>query len=155
MSKKVFESEGTLVLKALLDVNVLIALHDREHVHHAHVVNWLQGHQHAGWASCPLTQNGCLRIMSQPGYSNPQPMAALVHMLRQSTRAPAHTWLPDDISLLDEKHLHAQLMHSPAQLTDLYLLALAVKHSARLVTLDRRIPLNAVVHATPAHLIVL
>jgi uncharacterized protein len=155
VSKKVFETKGGPVLKALLDVNVLIALHDREHVHHNHVVQWLHGNQDAGWASCPLTQNGCLRIMSQPGYSNPQPMAALVRMLRQSTRASAHTWLPDDISLLDERHLNGQLIHNPAQLTDLYLLALAVKHSAKLVTLDRRIPINAVVHATPAHLIVL
>jgi uncharacterized protein len=142
-------------LKALLDVNVLIALHDREHVHHSLVVRWLHDNQDAGWASCPLTQNGCLRIMSNPSYSNPQPMLALVSMLRQSTQSSAHAWLTDDISLLDEQHLHAQLMHSPTQLTDLYLLALAVKHSARLVTLDRRIPLNAVVHATPAHLVVL
>ena len=93
--------------------------------------------------------------MCQSGYSNPQPLAALMRMLRQSTSAPAHTWLPDDISLLDEQRLHAQFMHSHSQLTDLYLLALAVKHSARLVTLDRRIPLNAVAGAKAAHLTVL
>ncbi len=142
-------------MKALLDVNALIALHDRDHVHHPRVVAWLQQHQADGWASCPLTQNGCLRIMSQPGYSNPQPLAALVRMLRQSTSAPAHTWLADDISLLDAQRFHVSFMHSPSQLTDLYLLALAVKHAARLVTLDRRIPLNAVASAAPEHLVVL
>ena len=142
-------------MKALLDVNALIALHDRDHVHHLYVVAWLQQHQADGWASCPLTQNGCLRIMSQPGYSNPQPLAALIGMLRQSTSAPAHTWLPDDISLLDSQRFQVSFMHSPSQLTDLYLLALAVEHSARLVTMDRRIPLNAVAGAAPAHLVVL
>lgn len=64
-------------MQALFDVNVLIALHDREHVHHALAAQWLESNIEHGWASCPLTQNGCLRMMSQPGYSNPLPLGLL------------------------------------------------------------------------------
>lgn len=51
-------------MRALLDVKVLIALHDSDHVHHDRASRWLKTHIELGWASCPLTQNGCLRIMS-------------------------------------------------------------------------------------------
>ena len=68
-------------MRALLDINVLIALHDRDHVHHSHATSWLAANIKHGWASCPLTQNGCLRIMSQDGYSNPQPLSVLMPML--------------------------------------------------------------------------
>ena len=57
-------------MRALLDVNVLIALLDSAHIHHAQTMTWLSGNITSGWASCPLTQNGCIRIMSQPGYPN-------------------------------------------------------------------------------------
>jgi len=58
-------------MRALLDVNVLIALHDADHVHHARAGQWFEVNGKSGWASTPLTQNGCLRIMAQAGYSNP------------------------------------------------------------------------------------
>ena len=64
-------------MRALLDVNVLIALHDSDHVHHGLASRWFQAHAGQGWASCPLTQNGCLRIMAQPGYQQPQPLRTL------------------------------------------------------------------------------
>ena len=63
-------------MRALLDVNVLIALLDEDHVHHGRARAWLVDRHAAGWASCPLTQNGCIRIMSQPGYPNPLPTSA-------------------------------------------------------------------------------
>ena len=72
-------------MRALLDVNVLIALHDSDHVHHGLASRWFQAHAGQGWASCPLTQNGCLRIMAQPGYQQPQPLRTLVAMLARST----------------------------------------------------------------------
>jgi len=50
---------------ALLDVNVLVALLDADHMHHTAATHWLSEHLDAGWASCPLTQNGCIRILSQ------------------------------------------------------------------------------------------
>jgi hypothetical protein len=72
-------------MRALLDVNVLIALLDAGHVHHAAAGRWLDSHladgPAAGWASCPLTQNGCLRILSNRAYPRPQPVAAVAARL--------------------------------------------------------------------------
>lgn len=142
-------------MRALLDINVLIALHDGDHVHHDRAVEWFDAHIQQGWASSPLTQNGCLRIMSQAAYANPQPLAMLVHMLQSATAAPWHKLWPDDISILDAAHFRHAHMHSPRQLTDLYLLGLAVKHQGRLVSFDQRIPLSAVHGASPEHMVIL
>ena len=139
-------------MRALLDINVLIALHDRDHVHHQRAALWFEAHIEHGWTSCPLTQNGCLRIMSQPGYSSPQPLAILLEMLQDSTAAPIHQAWHDDISLLDATCFNHKYIHNHSQLTDLYLLALAVKNGGRLVSFDRRIPLSAVHGALPRHL---
>mgnify|MGYP006198871517 CR=1 FL=1 len=59
------------------------------------------------------------------------------------------------IALHDANHAHHDYIHSPSQLTDLYLLALAVAHQGRFVTFDQRIPLSAVHGALPQHLVVL
>jgi toxin-antitoxin system PIN domain toxin len=142
-------------MRALLDINVLIALHDRDHVHHIRAAEWFEAHIEHGWASCPLTQNGCLRIMSQPGYSKPQPLATLVAMLQNSTGTPFHQLWSDDISILDSARFHHPHMHGPRQLTDLYLLGLAVKNAGRFVTFDARIPLSAVHGAKARHLVTL
>jgi uncharacterized protein len=142
-----------VALRALLDVNVLIALHDQQHIHHAVAARWFEEHAHQGWASCPLTQNGCVRIMSQPGYPNAAPLADVLSMLGRSCAHVSHRFWPDDISLLDEARLHRGRMHGHRQLTDLYLLALAVAHEGRFVTFDARIPINAVRGAVAAHLV--
>ena len=142
-------------MRALFDVNVLIALHDSDHVHHHVASAWLQENGEHGWASCPLTQNGCLRIMAQPGYGKPQPLATLVAMLGRSTSTRFHEFWADSISLLDAAQFHHAHIHNPRQLTDLYLLALAVHHGGRLVTFDRLIALSAVPRARPEHLVAL
>lgn len=142
-------------MRALFDVNVLIALHDRDHVHHVRTAEWFEANIQQGWATCALTQNGCLRIMGQHGYSSPQPLSMLVSMLQNSTRTAHHAFWSDEVSLLDSLLFEHGHIHSARQLTDLYLLALAVKNQGRLVTLDQRIPINAVRNATPAHLVVL
>jgi toxin-antitoxin system PIN domain toxin len=142
-------------MRALFDVNVLIALHDRDHVHHVRAAQWFEEHIQDGWATSALTQNGCLRIMGQPGYSSPQPIAVLVGMLQNSTRTAHHAFWSDEVSLLDPQQFQHGHIHSARQLTDLYLLALAVKNKGRLVTLEQRIPISAVRGATPAHLVVL
>ena len=140
-------------MRALLDVNVLIALHDRDHVHHVRARDWFAAHAKQGWASCPLTQNGCLRIMNQPRYPNPQPMSVLIDMLRQSTTTAFHEFWGDDASILDAKRFRQAHVHGHRQITDLYLLGLAVKNRGRLVTFDIRVPLTAVHGATAAHLV--
>lgn len=142
-------------MRALLDINILIALHDRDHVHHRLASNWLAANMQHGWASCPLTQNGCLRIMSQSAYPNAQPLSTLVPMLQSATRHSTHTFWLDDVSVLDGDCFHHPHIHSARHITDLYLLALAVRNKGRLVSFDQRIPLSAVAGASEQHLVVL
>ena len=142
-------------MRALLDVNVLVALLDEEHVSHRAAMAWMALHGEAGWASCPITQNGCVRVMSGGAYTNPLPVRAVVARLRNAVRHPLHEFWPDSISMLDPAVVDEARVHGPSQLTDTYLLALAVAHDARFVTLDRRVSLTAVPGATGEHLVVL
>ena len=131
-------------MRALLDVNVLIALLDADHSLHARATEWFGSHAREGWASCPITQNGCVRIMSHPGYPNALPVEAIIDRLAEACRGNHHEFWHDDISLLDEERFDASRIHGPRQLTDLYLLALAVRHGGRFVTFDQTIAVNAV-----------
>jgi toxin-antitoxin system PIN domain toxin len=142
-------------MRALLDVNVLVALFDADHSSHAAAMRWFDDHGPEGWASCPITQNGCIRVMSQPGYPNCMPVAAIADRLRDATSHPRHEFWPDDVSLLDSNVVDPTRVHGPKQLTDVYLLALAMGHGGRLVTFDRGIPLAAVSGAQKRHLVVI
>lgn len=139
-------------MRALLDVNVLIALLDADHVHHARARDWLSGHADEGWASCPITQNGCARIMSQPAYPNALPTAAVIDRLAEAAGHPSHEFWAADVSVLNDDIVDATRIHGPRQLTDLYLLALAVRHRGTFATLDGRLPTVAVRGATNANL---
>lgn len=141
-------------MRALLDVNLLIALLDSDHVHHHRAWRWFEPQASKGWASCPLTLNGCLRIMSQAAYPNPVPLGTLIERLSRAVAAPEHAFWPDDISLLDAKRFLHTRLHGPRQITDLYLLGLAVAHQGCLATFDESIPLSAVVGASPRHLVI-
>ena len=142
-------------MRSLLDINVLIALLDADHPHHEWAADWLKMNIAHGWASCPLTQNGCVRIMSQPGYPNAIPVAAVVGRLREAAEHAAHRFWPDDTSLLDTRLVDETQVHGPRQVTDVYLLALAVKHGGRFVTFDERIALSAARGARQDNLVVL
>jgi predicted nucleic acid-binding protein len=76
----------------------------------------------------------------------------LIGRLRQFAAQSDHEFWPDEISLRDEKIFDTERIHSSRQLTDLYLLALAVVHHARLVTFDSGIPLSGIRNARPANL---
>lgn len=131
-------------MRALLDVGVLIALFDEDHVHFERAHRWWAANKAQGWASCPLTQNGVIRIMSQPGYPNPISILETIELLAGQIAATDHQFWPGDISLLDTRRFdHARLL-GPKQLTDVYLLALAVKNGGRLATLDQSISVAAV-----------
>ena len=123
-------------MRALLDVNVLIALLDAAHIHHQRASQWLEQSLHHGWASCPLTQNGCLRIMAQPAYPQALPLAAVAQRLGQAAATPAHLFIADDYSLLDADSLHWPQLLGHRQVTDAYLLGLAVRHGCRFVSFD-------------------
>jgi uncharacterized protein len=142
-------------MRALLDVNVLIALLDVAHTSHSAARNWLDQSAANGWASCPITQNGCLRIMSHASYLNVRSVRDVTLRLREATATHLHEFWPDDVSLLDDRAIDSTRIHGPRQLSDVYLLALAVRHSGALVTFDRSIGLSAVRGATAAHLVLL
>jgi uncharacterized protein len=142
-------------MMALLDVNALIALVDTGHQFHQTVKTWMVTHVEKGWATCPLTQNGCIRIISQAGYSKPAPLQTVVQTLQDVCASPHHHFWPDDVSLLNSAAFDHHKIHGPRQLTDLYLLGLAVKNQGCLVTLDGQIPLSAVKGAKKQHLVVL
>ena len=141
-------------MRSLYDVNCLLALLDRHHAAHATVAAWFAANAEHGWASCPLTQNGCVRILSQPRYPRPLSVVYAMDLLRAAVSSEHHQFIPDDISLLDDSLVDDRRLAGHRQLTDVYLLALAVAHDARLVTLDRRIPLDAVHGANESHLVV-
>lgn len=142
-------------MRALLDVGVLLALFDRDHVQHTHAKQWFLKQSEDGWASCPLTQNGFVRIISQPKYPKPVKPLHAINLLKSAVSSPVHEFWPADISLLDRTRLDPDRLHGPRQITDLYLLALAVSKGGFLATLDEGIPLSAVPEAAGHHLVIL
>jgi uncharacterized protein len=141
-------------MRALLDVNVMIALLDPDHAFHERAHVWWAAHAKRGWASCPLTENGAVRIMSNPNYSKKARFTPrdLIGHLRKFARQSDHEFWPDDISLRDEIHFVSDRIHSWRLLTDLYLLALATKRHGRLVSFDQSVPISAVRNAEAENL---
>ena len=144
-------------MRALLDVNVLIALLDPDHVFHDRAHDGWKGQASSGWASCPLTENGVVRIMSNPAYSRVAKFRPgdLVEQLELFVSQSNHGFWPDGLSLRDKTLFGRDRLHSSRLLTDVYLLALAVKHQGCLATFDQAIPVSAVRGATKASLTVI
>jgi uncharacterized protein len=144
-------------MRALLDVNVLIALLDANHIFHQKAHAWWATNARKGWASCPLVENGVVRIMANPSYSVSRRFTVeeLVEALAKFASATNHAFWPDTLSLREAKVFAADYIHGSKQLTDLYLLALATKHQGRLVTFDQGIPISAVKTAKAPNLVVL
>jgi toxin-antitoxin system PIN domain toxin len=142
-------------LRALLDVSVLLPLFDAQHTQHAPARNWWALHGDQGWASCPLTQNGFARIISKPGYARPISLQTAFSVLLDQAKQTDHEFWPDSLSITDETIFDHSHILGPNQITDVYLLGLAVKNSGRLVTFDRGLPLKAVRGAEPRHMVVL
>ena len=142
-------------MRGLLDINLLLALFDADHVDHARTREWLEAEIDNGWASCAITQNGFVRVISRPRYPSPIPVALAVERLSGATGSQYHEFWSCDLSLLDERLIDPTRLHGHRQVTDAYLLALAVTHRGRFVTFDRAIPLSAVAGAGPENLVVL
>lgn len=142
-------------MRALLDVNVLLALLDVDHVDHARARRWLDEELEHGWASCALTQNGLVRILSQPRYPSPVSVTEAMARLQRATSTDHHLFWPCDVSALDPSTVDRRHLLGHRQITDAYLLAMAAAHGGRFVTLDRSVPVDAVPGATPDQLVVL
>jgi toxin-antitoxin system PIN domain toxin len=143
------------VKRALLDINVLVALLDGDHVDHRRAHDWLDAEIEGGWASCAITENGFVRIVSQPRYPSPVSPAQAIDLLGRACDGAHHEFWPCDISLLRQGIVDGSRLHGPRQVTDAYLLALATARDGRFTTFDRSISLSAVHGATEAHLTVL
>jgi len=127
----------------LLDTNLLLALSDPMHIHHPLAHRWFAEKGQHAWATCPLTENGFIRIASHPNYPNrPGDVTAVLAIFRQLCEAPGHRFWPEDTSILQILEPDAIITH--AQITDVYLLGLAVHKRGKLATLDQRIPVDAV-----------
>ena len=130
---------------ALLDGNVLIALLDPQHGHHEPAHRWFQANANHGWATCPLTQNALLRILSNPRYPNsPGGPAVVMPLLQGMLSHPDHLFWPDLLSWSADAVLQAERLLHHGQITDTYLLALAVHQAGRLVSFDARLSTLAV-----------
>jgi hypothetical protein len=144
-------------VRALLDVNVLIALFDADHVFHERVHSWWEVNATQGWASCPLTENGVVRIMTAANYSKKVRLAPadLISRLARFVAATDHAFWPDELSLRDSQVFVARRLHSSQRLTDTYLLGLASQNGGRLATLDEGIDLASVSGASSQNLCVI
>jgi uncharacterized protein len=134
---------------ALLDVNVLIALFDPAHPNHDDAHRWFGRNRKRGWATCPITMNGCVRVLSNPAYPTVEATAAeVISRFAVLIASGGHQPWPDSVSLLDESLFRAEMIPGHQSVTDVYLLGLAVRRKGKLATFDRSIPVKAVVGAT-------
>ena len=129
----------------LLDVNVLIALIDPSHIEFDRAHEWFDAIGRHSWATSPMTENGALRVLSNPRYPNSSGSPAVVaQTLQELCTLSGHVFWSDDISLLDPRRLDMSRLLATAQITDSYLLALAIAHDGQLATFDRRLIPDAV-----------
>jgi toxin-antitoxin system PIN domain toxin len=127
----------------LLDVNVLLALSDPMHVHHEAAHRWFAARGQTSWATCPITENGYVRIASHPQYPNrPGDIPAVLSMLRQLCALEGHRFWTAAVSI--REILQPDVLIAHAQITDVFLLGLAVHQGGKLATLDQRITTAAV-----------
>jgi len=136
-------------VRALLDINVCIALLDPNHVFHERAHVWWSANHKQGWASCPLTEKGVVRIMSNPSYSKETrfSIGGLIDTLHRFVSDTDHEFWPDDLSIRNEELFVQEKLYGSARLTDVYLLALATKRRGRLATFDQGITLSVVKNA--------
>jgi uncharacterized protein len=143
-------------LVALLDVNLLVALFDADHIHHDLAHDWFEDHHHHGWATCPVTETGFIRVLSNPAYgATVTRPVEIVERLAQFCSTKHHVFWTDAVSLSDKAVFNPSMIRGHRQVTDVYLLCLARKMGGCLATFDRTIPLGAVPGATRATLAVI
>ena len=135
----------------LLDVNALIALVDSDHVGFESMRKWFAANAAKGWATCPLSENGMVRVLSQPAYPSgrrsPGEVIALLAALK-ALPGRAHRFWPDDVSLSDASLFLPDFIVGPRQVADVYLLGLAARHEGRVITFDRSMPWQAIRNAS-------
>jgi uncharacterized protein len=142
-------------VRALLDVNVLLALLDSDHVDHKRARDWINNEIGHGWASCAITQNGFVRIISQSRYPSPLQPGHAIELLARAAGTRHHEYWPCAVSLLDPEIIDRSRILATKQVTDTYLLALAAANNGRFVTFDQNVVLSACRVARDEHLVAL
>jgi toxin-antitoxin system PIN domain toxin len=124
----------------LLDTNLLIALLWPRHQQHGLAVRWFARHRGQGWATCPFTQAGFVRIVSNPAFSRDavQPREA-IQVLCANTAAKEHEFWPDELPVAGSVAFAGVRLVGHQQVTDAYLLGLAISRGGVLATLDKGI----------------
>jgi toxin-antitoxin system PIN domain toxin len=124
----------------LVDVNILLALSWPGHQFHGLVEQWFARNSSKGWATCPLVEAGFVRILSSPAFSSRAVTTKeAFEALEFNTRHPDHQFWPDDLPLAQARGNVRITVTGPQQVTDVYLLALAIHHGGKLATLDKRL----------------
>jgi hypothetical protein len=137
----------------LLDVNVLVALFDPAHPNHEDAHQWFGVNRKRGWATCPHTINGCVRVLSNPAYPTVEATPAeVISRLRLLCASGNHEFWDDAVSLLDKSLFRPAIILGHQKITDVHLLGLVVRRGGRLATFDRTIPVRGVVGAESRHL---
>lgn len=122
----------------LLDVNALIALFWPSSEFHLPVRSWFRDHASKGWATCPITQSGFVRVLSNPALSPDAPsVAEALDLLRLNLTHSGHEFWPDDVDLISAIARSGARLQGHRQITDAYLLGLAMQRKGQLATLDR------------------
>ena len=125
-------------MSCLLDVNLLIALAWPSHVNHTLAQNWFKQNRKDGWSTCPITQTGFVRISSNPKFiDGAVAPGEAIALLSKVTNAKDHVFWPDNLNLADKQPLPVAHLLGHRQVTDAYLLGLAIKHKGKLATLDK------------------
>ena len=138
---------------ALLDVNVLVALFDPDHIHHEAAHAWFASNRRGGWATCPVTENGLVRILSNPAYAGaPGAPGGIVRSLIAFCASGGHVFWADEVSHRSPRLFRWAGPATHRQITDIYLLGLAKKMGGRLATFDGSVPLAPVFGADAGHL---
>ena len=138
---------------ALHDVNVLVALFDPAHLHHEAAHAWFGGNRNRRWATCPLTENALVRILSNASYPGRRTtLEDAASRLRTLCLDRQHVFWPDSVSVRDAGRIRWNHVHGHRQLTDVYLLALSVANQGCLATFDSTISLRTVQGAEPDNL---
>jgi toxin-antitoxin system PIN domain toxin len=136
---------------ALLDVNVLVALFQPEHVHHDLAHDWFAEHRQDGWATCPITEAGLVRLLANPRFHpGAIGVSAVVEKLRRLQSDRAHEWWDANVSLADPKLFQLTAVRGHRQVTDVYLAGLAHSRGGKLVTFDGAVLWSAVTGAKPS-----
>lgn len=125
---------------ALLDVNALVALAWPNHVHHEAAHLWFRQQQGRGWATCPVTESGFVRVSSNPATTpEARTPAEALELLERMVAAGGHVFWHDDVSLATDELVFRERLLGHRQVTDAHLLGLAIRRGGRLATFDHGI----------------